>query len=65
MSNEQQHGQKLECQQVEHCNLIYVVPVTRSGRNAYVLINGERHKVYPTGNDRELWTTNISLMQPF
>jgi len=47
-------------QKVEHWNLIYVVTVVRSGRNRYAIINGERHKVYPTGNANEPWTTNIS-----
>ncbi|GCE18666.1 hypothetical protein [Dictyobacter kobayashii] len=55
-------SQEREHQRVEHCNLIYTVPVTCSGRNTYAFINGERHKVYPTGNDKEPWTTNISLM---
>ncbi len=47
-------------QKVEHENLIYTVAVMFSGRNAYAVINGKRHKVYPTGNEQEPWTTNIS-----
>jgi hypothetical protein len=55
------NGQKLECQQVEHCNLVHVVTVIRLGRGAYAIIDDQRHKVYPTGNANEPWTTNISL----
>ena len=51
-----------ECQRVEHENLIYRVTVTFVGDNAYAFINGQRHKVYRTGNDKEPWTTNSSVM---
>ena len=53
--------QVLEQQKVEHWSLIRTVDVILVGRNAYAYIEGERHKVYPTGNDKEPWTTNIRL----
>jgi hypothetical protein len=57
--------QKQEQQRVEHWNLIHIVTVTFSGHRAYAFIDGERHKVYPTGNEQEPWTTNISYMQQY
>jgi hypothetical protein len=59
----QERSQKQERQRVEHGHLIYMVTVTCVGRNAYTFINGKRHNVYPTGNDNEPWTTNISMMK--
>jgi len=66
MSDQQEMGeqhQQQEMQRVEHWNLIHIVPVTFSGHRASAFIDGERHKVYPTGNKLEPWTTNISHLR--
>ena len=55
--------QKLEHQHVEHANVVYIVTVIISDHTTCACINGKRHKVYPTGNALEPWTTNISLMR--
>lgn len=47
-------------QKVEHGNLIYTLTVVHLGHSKYVTLGGKRHKVYPTGNPDEPWTTNVS-----
>lgn len=45
---------------VEHENLIHNVAIVETMNGRYCWIDHVKHRVYPTGNDKEPWTTNLS-----